>query len=108
MNDHNRWTDEKLSEFYEEFKQHRVEEKDKWDEILKAVRENAECTKRNSEAIAEINDKTEGMISAWETYQSGVKIAFGMGKVADWIKSLSIYAFIIAWITGHIKIGGGG
>ena len=88
-----RWSDEKLSDFHAEFKQHRAEEQIKWKEILDVSRE-------NSESIEYLKRETEGMIAAWETYKSGKRIAMGLGNFAKWLLSiLATSAVVITWFS---------
>lgn len=80
-NKHHRFADETLQGFYDEFNEHREEEK----EFQKTV---AAAISKNTEAVAKVEEATKGLIEAWNTGKGGVKSIMIFGKFIMWLSLL--------------------
>jgi len=103
-----RFADEKLNTFHEEFtthkemlithmeafEQHRLEQQQLHNELLKGIRDNTAVVAKLSTNFIDLATKTENIIEVWTAAQ-------GAGKVVKWILSS------IKWTAGTmIAIGG--
>ena len=114
MRDH-RWSDEELSQFHSEFREHKNEfnEHEKKERAmsiellecqgdLKAtVDELTTIVRENQEQIKALTESTAGIAEAWSAAQGTVKVGSALGKFAKWIGSVAILGWVFAKIVEH-------
>ena len=82
---HERWSDEKLSQFHAEFVDHRDKEEQKWAEILRAVNDNRK--------------DTSDLVEAWKNIKGFVWVGGVIGHFFKWLASLAVLGALISWFA---------
>ena len=111
---HERFADEKLQAFHEEFialhgefgilrdqfEEHRMETQRLHNEILQALRDNTASTTDTSRLLTQLTIRAEGVISAWEASQGALTILGWVGSAIKWVAGVLVSAGAVwYWIT---------
>ncbi len=94
--DHRRFADDKLNEFYEEFVDHIDKEREMQSNLTASV-------DQNTRMVREIHRDTKDLLEAWQAAQGALKVIATMGRAVKWVAGL-LAAVGVIWYT--VRHGG--
>lgn len=101
-----RFSDDKLNEFYDEFKAHEKEESDISRQLLDCLGDNRraidEIREENRAAIAQIRNDTRELIEAWQAAEGAVKVAGVLGAFVKWLSGVAVIGWLVVEMGKHI------
>ena len=91
-----------ITELKDQFKDHQVDEDERWSHLLTLTEQNTEAAKQNAESIAKLTESTAGLLDAWNTAVGVKKAGTALGSFVKWIGSLGILGAGLMWMAEHL------
>lgn len=108
-NPNNRFSDDELNHFYEDYKLHKNEEVqlsnrllECQDELRLAIDKLSENVESNQQSLNRLSTETKDLVSTWHDAQGAVKVMAWIGGVIKWIGGITIVYFGIIEAIKHI------
>lgn len=97
-----RFSDEQLTEMYNDFELYKEEQEVRWGQIAALV-------ERNTQAIERLSDNTEDVVRLHRDLQGAARIGIGLPRVFGWLASLGASGSVVAAAVTYLidKIGPG-
>jgi len=106
-----RFSDEKLQEFQEEFRDHVMRCEERFNDGDRQFGQLIQAQQRNTEAISLLIDETRAIVQLHRDFQGVARVGVGAQKLVVWLAKLGFVgislAAIINWLANFLdKIGG--
>jgi len=90
---------QRLEAHIEDFNEHKKEEYERWERLMK-------ITEANAKAIRDLSESTKDLISAWRAATGAVKVGSALGNFIKWLSGFAVVGAAIAWLIKHLNTGG--
>ena len=91
---HIRFSDDRLQAFYVEFRAHVRRQDERYEDLLERIAENTRAT--NSLA-----EKVGGLLEAWETATTAVRMTAAIGRIVRWAGGVAAAAATLWYLVKH-------
>ena len=74
---------ERLEGHITEFKDHELEERNRWDQLI-------DITEANAKAVGDLTEATKGVVEVWQT-------STNLGRFVKWLSGFAVVVTIATW-----------